>query len=155
MTLTETLHEYGKSHQNRTNQLIHFLCVPLIVASTLGLAWLVNLRLLGVEGPLGVWVNLATIGSALAMLYYIRFGIKAILGMAVFAGLSFAAIIGIQSAGWSLLWVAGVVWVLSWALQIYGHKIEGAKPSFAEDMQFFLVGPLFVLDELGYKLRAN
>ena len=39
--------------------------------------------------------------------------------------------------------------VAAWAAQFYGHKVEGAKPSFAEDMLFLLIGPLFVVDELG------
>ena len=52
------------------------------------------------------------------------------------------------SVGLSLFWTSAVLWVLSWAVQIYGHKVEGAKPSFADDLVFFLIGPLFVMDKL-------
>ena len=38
-TLESWLAEYAISHQNRTNQKIHVVCVPAIVFSILGLAW--------------------------------------------------------------------------------------------------------------------
>jgi len=38
-------------------------------------------------------------------------------------------------------------------LQFIGHKLEGKKPSFFEDVQYLWVGPLFVLRPL--LLRFN
>lgn len=31
--------EYGESHQNHTNELIHWVCVPVIFFCVLGLIW--------------------------------------------------------------------------------------------------------------------
>ena len=31
--------KYAESHQNQTNELIHWICVPLIVFSLLGFIW--------------------------------------------------------------------------------------------------------------------
>ena len=62
----------------------------------------------------------------------------------------------------SLACVAGVAWfaesgpvdlaqtcwiafVLLWIMQFVGHKIEGKKPSFFEDLQFLLIGPAWVI----------
>ena len=66
-----------------------------------------------------------------------------------------------SAAGWAVdvapapLWaVAAGSWIVSWAAQIVGHEIEGAKPSFTDDMVFFLIGPLFILEELGLRLRG-
>ena len=39
----------------------------------------------------------------------------------------------------------GVLFVLAWVGQFIGHKIEGKKPSFFEDLQFLLVGPVWLL----------
>jgi uncharacterized membrane protein YGL010W len=51
------------------------------------------------------------------------------------------------------LWaVAGAVWIAAWVVQLVGHNIEGAKPSFFDDLVFLLIGPLFVLDELGLRM---
>ena len=40
---SEFLAEYAKSHRNRTNQIVHIFCVPLIFWATLGLFWLIPL----------------------------------------------------------------------------------------------------------------
>ncbi|HEY8365754.1 MAG TPA: Mpo1-like protein, partial [Bacteroidia bacterium] len=33
------LNEYGESHQNKTNKLIHWICVPVIFWTITGLLW--------------------------------------------------------------------------------------------------------------------
>ena len=38
-TVTDWLGEYGASHANPTNKLLHWLCVPPIVLSVLGFLW--------------------------------------------------------------------------------------------------------------------
>ena len=43
-----------------------------------------------------------------------------------------------------------VVFIITWILQFIGHKIEGKKPSFLKDLQFLLVGPIWLL---GFILR--
>ena len=43
-------------------------------------------------------------------------------------------------------WIVFVaVFTLSWIGQFYGHKIEGKKPSFLKDLQFLLIGPIWLL----------
>ena len=41
---------------------------------------------------------------------------------------------------WSLL-----VFVVMWVFQFVGHKIEGKKPSFFQDLAFLLIGPAWLL----------
>jgi len=47
------------------------------------------------------------------------------------------------------------VFVITWIFQFVGHKIEGKKPSFLKDLQFLLVGPIwllsFILKKLGIR----
>jgi uncharacterized membrane protein YGL010W len=38
-TVTDWLGEYGASHANPTNKLLHWLCVPPIVLSVLAILW--------------------------------------------------------------------------------------------------------------------
>jgi uncharacterized membrane protein YGL010W len=45
------------------------------------------------------------------------------------------------------------VFVVAWIGQFIGHKIEGKKPSFLDDLRFLLVGPLFVLGFLYRRLN--
>ena len=41
--------------------------------------------------------------------------------------------------------VAFGIFVIAWIGQFIGHKIEGKKPSFLEDLQFLMVGPAWLL----------
>ena len=43
--------------------------------------------------------------------------------------------------------------VLAWVGQIIGHRLEGRKPAFLDDLRQLLIGPLFVLVELFPDLR--
>jgi uncharacterized membrane protein YGL010W len=55
-----------------------------------------------------------------------------------------------------LLQASIAVFVVSWIFQFWGHKIEGKKPSFATDLAFLLIGPMwvqrFVFAKLGLKV---
>ncbi|MDX1801658.1 MAG: Mpo1-like protein [Marinobacter sp.] len=152
-SLSQFLADYGDSHQNATNQWIHIVCVPLIFASTLGLLWLVPVgNWLGLGGPAAYWLNGATVLGALAGVVYLRLGLGTFVLMTVWFALSVLAVIGISKAGWSLLWTSVAVWVFAWIIQVIGHRIEGKKPSFIEDLVFLLIGPIFVSVELASKL---
>lgn len=154
--IDQFLTEYAKTHQNKANQLIHILCVPVILASTLAFGWPVSAEWLGVEAEWAPYANVATLVSALFMLlFYSRMGVRAFVAMAGFLGASLAAIYAIDAAGWPLITIAVVAWVAAWALQLVGHQIEGAKPSFFDDLVFLLIGPLFVLEEVGVPVRKS
>ena len=51
----------------------------------------------------------------------------------------------------NLLYASITIFVLAWIGQFYGHKIEGAKPSFLKDLEFLLIGPLWLIEKLGNK----
>ena len=63
--------QYGESHQNPTNKAIHWICVPAIMFSTLGLLWSIphGYFSAGVAEPWAAYLNWATLGVALAMLF--------------------------------------------------------------------------------------
>ncbi len=152
-SLPRFLADYGDSHQNPLNQWIHIICVPAIFASTLGLLWLVPLgSRLGLGSEEGFWVNGATVLAVLAGVIYLRLSLAVFVLMAVWFAVSVWAIVVLQNSAWSLLWVSVVTWVVAWVLQLYGHKVEGKKPSFIEDLIFLLIGPIFVSIELAAKL---
>ncbi|HSW11910.1 MAG TPA: Mpo1-like protein [Solimonas sp.] len=148
-SLKQFLDEYQKSHQNPVNAWIHYLCVPAIFFSTLALLWLIPVgRWLGLSAEVAPWVNPVTILAPLTALFYLRLSAGSLLAMALWFAASIAGILGIQAAGQSLLWIGVAVWLVSWAVQLVGHKIEGAKPSLADDLVFLLIGPLFVMHKL-------
>lgn len=147
--LSQFLAEYRKSHRNPTNQVIHVICVPIIFFCTLGLLWCIPVgQWLGLSADIAAWVNGATLFALPAMIFYAVMSPGSLLAMAVWFAVSVWGILAIQSAGLSLLWVSAGFWVAAWVGQFIGHEIEGAKPSFADDLVFLLIGPLFVMEKL-------
>ncbi len=149
-TLKQFLDKYAESHQNPVNQWIHIICVPAIFFATLGLMWLVPIGrfIPGISPELAPRINLATVFAIATIPYYLRLSFGSLLTATVWALLSFAVIRYINTHGLSLLWISASVWIIAWAIQFYGHHVEGAKPSFADDVQFLLIGPLFVMQKI-------
>ena len=55
-----------------------------------------------------------------------------------------------------LVWqISLAIFVVAWIGQFIGHKIEGKKPSFFDDVRFLLIGPLFVLGFLYRRLHID
>ena len=144
-TLPQLLAEYGESHQNPTNKLVHWVCVPLIMFSLLGLLWSIPVPA-AVARLAGPWLNWATLVMAAALLYYLRLSSRLALGM-VLVWLVLAAGLRLVDS-WAVLPLWGtclLIFALAWVGQFWGHKVEGKKPSFLKDLQFLLVGPLWLL----------
>lgn len=151
-TIQQWLDDYGASHRNHTNKLIHWICVPAIFFSIVGFLYAVPLPIPGMSGL----ITLAHVALLLLLIYYVRLSPSLAAGMLV---------IGIICLWlWRLIALTGlVIWqaalgifVLAWIGQFIGHKIEGAKPSFFKDLQFLLIGPAwlmsFIYKKAGIKL---
>jgi uncharacterized membrane protein YGL010W len=132
------LEKYSESHLNPTNELIHFVCVPVIVFTLLGLVWAVH--------PLA-----ALAVAALALCYYFTLSRPFALGMLVMSALMLGLLSALPPA--AVLPLSLAIFVLAWIGQFIGHKIEGKKPSFFDDLRFLLIGPLFVLGFLYRRLK--
>jgi uncharacterized membrane protein YGL010W len=132
----ELLRRYSEFHRNPWNKAIHWLCVPLIVWSVLGMVWAVS--------PVA-----ATIGIGAAMAFYLWLSVPLAMGMlaAIAVMVSALALLGTR-----VLVVSIVVFVAAWIGQFVGHLIEGRKPAFLEDVRSLLVGPVWLLADLYRKL---
>ena len=51
----------------------------------------------------------------------------------------------LAAAGWLMMIVSVSVFVLAWIGKIVGHQIEGKKPSYFKDIQFLMIGPIWLL----------
>jgi len=138
-TADQWFQQYGQSHQNPVNKAIHWVCIPLIVLSLLGLLLAIPLRL---GSP---WINPATLLLALALVWYATLSVRLAVGMLVVGSALLAAAAGLQALPVPLWASSLAIFVGAWVGQFVGHKIEGKKPSFFEDLQFLLVGPLWLL----------
>jgi uncharacterized membrane protein YGL010W len=142
--------EYGESHQNRLNKALHWICVPLIAACVVAFFWAIPTPQLMRRVP---FLNWATLLVAVSLIFYLRLSLPLAVGMLIF---STAVIIGIaayERLGVTPVWqLALVVFVLAWIGQFIGHSIEGKKPSFFQDLQFLLIGPIWLLGFIYRKL---
>lgn len=132
------LNRYSESHQHPTNKTIHWICVPVIVFSLLGMLWAIS--------PYLVYGFMA-----LALIYYIWLSITLAIGMALFSLLAIGLLMTIPY----LLWVSIGLFVAAWVGQFIGHQIEGKKPSFLEDVQFLLIGPVWLLSFIYRRLGIS
>lgn len=148
-TVNQWLSEYGESHQNHTNKAIHWICVPLIFLSVTGLLYSIKLPL----AINGATLNVAMVVILLVTLYYLRLSVPLGIGMFLFGLLCLAVCHLIETDAPMPLWLASVlIFVVAWIGQFYGHKVEGKKPSFLKDLQFLLVGPMWLLSFLYRRL---
>lgn len=151
-TMHQWYSEYAESHQNKLNQSIHFICVPLIFFSIIGLFMSIPNGLLTdvIGNDSLLFVNWAIVGLILPLLFYARLSFKVFLRMLIFSAI---CIVGnyFLSLGVNLLIASIVIFVLAWIGQFYGHHIEGKKPSFLKDLQFLLIGPAWVFEKIAQK----
>lgn len=141
--------KYAESHQNHTNELIHWICVPLIVFSLLGLVWQIPFPHLNFLGQYNGYFNWASFLIAFAMYYYFTLSPVLFFLMIWVIGLMSYGIVKLeqwQQMGGPAAWlVFAIIFVVAWLGQFIGHKIEGKKPSFLDDIKFLLIGPIWLL----------
>ncbi len=152
-TLEQWLGEYGESHQNETNKTIHWICVPAIFFSVVGLLY-------GIKLPFeisGYHINVAMVVMLLVIIYYASLSGTLWIGMLLFGAFCLLICHFIEIRFFVPLWLfCIIVFVIAWVGQFYGHKVEGKKPSFLKDLQFLMIGPAwlmsFIYRKLGIKL---
>ena len=145
-SIQQWLDEYAVSHQNATNKLIHWICVPSIFFS---IVCLLN------EVPIYQGLSLAHIILVAAMFFYIRISWKIALGLLLFYFICIWGSIQLQSISTSVWKIALSIFTIAWIGQFIGHKIEGKKPSFLDDVQFLLIGPAWLLSFIYKKLNIQ
>jgi uncharacterized membrane protein YGL010W len=145
------LSEYGESHQHPTNEFLHFLCVPAIVLSVMGLLW--SLPVPAAFARVSPWLNWASLAALAAFLYYLSLSVPLALGGGVALALLLLATAALAQLPLPL-WVSSLaIFVVAWTGQFIGHAIEGKRPSFFKDVQFLLIGPLWLLASAYRRLR--
>ena len=147
------LNEYGESHKNKTNKLIHWLCVPSIFFCVLALFSLIDLPILEQWLPKEM-SNFTSIVVFLGLLFYLKLSFSMFVGVGLFTTLCFQGIFMLNQTGLKLE-ISLSLFLIAWIGQFIGHKIEGAKPSFFDDIKFLLIGPAwliaFIYQKLGIK----
>jgi uncharacterized membrane protein YGL010W len=154
-TVSDWLREYGASHENPTNKLLHWICVPPIVLSVLGFLW--ALPVPATLDAISPWLNWATFAAAFALVYYVALSPRLAFGIAIAFAVMLAIVSALATLPWPLWATSLVIFVVAWIGQFVGHAVEGKRPSFFKDLQFLLIGPLWLIAALyrGIGLKAE
>jgi uncharacterized membrane protein YGL010W len=141
--------EYAVSHQHKTNQQIHYICVPAIFFSIVGMFMSIPSTIikntLALQYP--IIENWATVVLLLVLLFYLRLSFSTFLKMLLFSAFCVVANYYLSQV-LPLFYTSLAIFVLAWIGQFYGHQLEGKKPSFFKDLQFLLIGPAWVFEKL-------
>jgi uncharacterized membrane protein YGL010W len=82
----------------------------------------------------------------MAMGWYLLLGLKAFALMFVQLAVCRTVVVfmtitlGVSNTLWALVGI----FVVAWIGQFYGHHLEGRKPSFLTDLQYLLIGPIWI-----------
>lgn len=135
---------YGESHQHPHNELIHWICVPVIFFCTLGFTWAIPIPAAATD--IAPWFNWTLAAIAGAFGFYLRLSPPLSAGLLFFMSLCYAGLVLVDFfCPWPVLHVCVVAFVLAWVGQFIGHRIEGKKPSFFQDLSFLLIGPAWLM----------
>ena len=149
-TLIDQLAQYGAYHRDPRTITTHFIGVPMI---TLAVVMLLSYPLF----TLGTMpVSLALLLSIAACVFYFRLDTR--YGIAMAVELAVFLVIGQWAVAMSMaMWLgAGIgIFVVGWVIQFIGHYYEGKKPAFVDDLVGLLIGPLFVLAEIGFAMKLR
>ncbi len=142
-SIDDWLIAYGASHQDPVNKRIHWICVPAIVFSLIGLLW--ALPVPAAFGDISPALNWAVLFAMAAVVYYFLMSVSLAVGATLVLALLLLLAAGLDELAAPLWAISLLVFVVAWIGQFIGHRIEGKKPSFFEDLQFLMIGPLWLL----------
>jgi uncharacterized membrane protein YGL010W len=150
-TAIQWLNEYGSSHRNATNEVLHWLCVPVIEWCVVCLLWITPFPFaIHLTHPQINWASLAVL---VAIIYYAILSPTLAAGSLVLLSLMLWSVAALDRAMHPEVWMICVgLFVLAWIGQFIGHAIEGKRPSFFKDLQFLMIGPIWLLSNLYKRL---
>jgi uncharacterized membrane protein YGL010W len=155
-SVDQWLEDYGASHRHPVNKALHWLCVPPIVMTVLGLLW--SIPVPTAFAALSPWLNWATLAGAAAIAWYFLLSAALAAGLVPVLLAMCAVVAWLDTLAWPLWQSCLAIFVVAWIGQFVGHAVEGQRPSFFKDLQFLLVGPLwllaFVYRSLGLRYSA-
>lgn len=127
------LQEYSQAHRHPVNRAIHVVCVPAILFAIVAFLW--SFHVLGLRVSYLLMIVVAP--------FYFWLGPKAMGVMVVELG-ACVLILSFWPHTLPLVATSIEIFVLAWIGQFVGHTVEGSRPKFLQDLNFLLIGPLWV-----------
>lgn len=148
-SLVAQMSMYSAYHRDSTNKAIHFVFVPLIVWSAMGL-----LALLGPWAIGNLEITVAHILTLALLAYYLQLDFPLGVAMVVFFTILLVSVLQVHDAMGADAWMLfGAVFVGSWMAQLVGHAaFEHRKPALADNVWQIFVAPIFIMAEWAFTL---
>ncbi|TDJ07448.1 MAG: DUF962 domain-containing protein [Deltaproteobacteria bacterium] len=138
--------EFGHHHQNRMNQVLHQIFVPLLTLSVLGILWCIPTPEFFSLIP---YLNWATVTCSIGLLFWLAMDLKMAFGMLVQTIVMIWIISKVDNnPNVPLLFVSLFLMAISWGFQMVGHIIEGTHLTLEKNIKFMLIAPIWVLKNL-------
>jgi uncharacterized membrane protein YGL010W len=140
------------SHQHPTNQVLHYIFVPLMVLGILGMAWAIPFPHIGFIGKYNGYFNWASFIIAFGIYYYLKMSpLLSYFALFLFFGLSYGIMqleLYEKAGGAELSAISVAILLIALAGQYIGGKIEGKEASFNDDTKLAYITPLWVFYKL-------
>ena len=146
-SLPTLLADYGVYHRDPRNRLTHYFGVPAIVYAVLIVPALHAVTIFGFT------VGVDRVIVVPFVLFYLALDLRLGVSLAVlFALLCGAAEATTRLGATACMIVAASVFILGWALQFFGHYLEGNRPALLTNLFQILVAPIYLTAELSFGL---
>ncbi len=141
--------EYSTYHQNPVNRLLHWIFVPLLLFSIIGLVTAIPFPHLAFLGKYNMFINWFSFLLAGSIYYYLRLSPLLSYLMLFMIGIMYFFIVQleyIEQGGGPALWqVSLCILAVSLIGKFIGYKIEGKMPPFLSSLKFLFIGPIWLL----------
>lgn len=153
-TLQQWFDAYAISHKNTTNKTIHWVCVPLIFFSIVALLSTLPAAFMHAffAEALQPYIHWGTVMIIFTLIFYAKHSVSMAIGILLFSLACLVLVVALRQMPFPVWASSLIIFTLAWIGQFYGHKIEGAKPSFFQDLKFLLIGPAWLLSFIYKKL---
>jgi uncharacterized membrane protein YGL010W len=154
MNMTEHwLDTYAAYHTNRTNRVLHSVCIPLAVVSVVGLLWSLPVPAPFRQSP--SILNWGTVFLMATIVYYFLISLRLALGMLPFLVAVIALLNWLQDLSTPLWAICSALLLIASIGMFAGHVAEGHKGSVLRDLHYLMIGPIWLLAEFYKRLHLN
>ena len=151
--------KYAATHQQPTNKLIHFICIPLLILSFMGLLWVIPFPYIKFLGAYNADFNWSSFFIAACIYFYLKLSpISSYFMLLILFLFSYAITLAAQgekTGGPSLAMLSAIVFFISVILLYVSYKKEGKKLSVEYRYKNILIAPLYMLHLVLSKLSIK
>lgn len=149
------IEEYSDNHQHPVNKRIHLFCIPLLYLGTIGLITSIPHHFIDKIFPDAVryFSHFGSIAVIIVLAYYLNFSIMLFFGMMIKSAIILWIVYQIEYNQSLPLWLISLlIFAVGLAGQFLGHRIEGARPSFLNNIWFLFISPAWLICNIYRKI---